>query len=169
VVSNPYWCKVKSMKVDGNGRWACPRGSMRARTSSLRALSSVVFALLSTLTVVGCGHKEPPATATTVIMPGGRPADHFQGRSPRLRVAREEIGALLGHGLEIRIDQAFEPRWSSAGDEHIERIVVELGRTLKSVQVQWPKRFDAYKDKLRIVQYEFDATAPNTDTVFDPD
>lgn len=116
---------------------------------------------------LGCGPKEPPVSTTTIIMPGGTLADRFQGRSPRLRVAREEIGALLGHGLEIRIDAAFEPRWSLASDEHIERVVVELGRTLKHIETRNPKLFAAQKDAIRLVQYEFDATATSTVTTLD--
>lgn len=126
-----------------------------------------VGALLVVGMALGCGPKEPPATTTTIIMPGGTLADRFQGRSPRLRVAREEIGALLGHGLEIRIDAAFEPRWSLASDEHIERIVVELGRTLKRIETNNPKLFAAQKGAIRVVQYEFDATATHSVTTLD--
>ena len=127
----------------------------------------MIALVLVSLLAAGCGPKEPAATTTTIVMPGGTLADRFQGRSPRLRVAREEIGALLGHALEIRIDAAFEPRWSSAADEHIERIVVELGQALKAMETRSPKRFAEHKGKLRVVQYEFDATAPNSDAVFD--
>ncbi|MFO0678639.1 MAG: hypothetical protein U0169_19060 [Polyangiaceae bacterium] len=119
--------------------------------------------------LAACGPREPAASTTTLIFPGGALADRFHGRSPRLTVAREEIGRLLGHGLEIRIDAAFEPRWALATDEHVERIVVDFGREMKRIETRSPKLFEAYKDAIRTVVYEFSATATRVETKLDVD